>query len=562
MNDNFNASRFWAYLTKLLVERWRTNLLRVAILFGCMVIIELWMASVSYDRDETSYDRAVGLLFPIFSLILLVSGCFFASEILSGARRKAERIGALTFPVTPFENWLARWVISIPLYLVCFLVCMYVADGLRVVLFSAIYPKTPIEFISIWKRDGYDREVYSNAWLVYFWCTAVYALGSILFVKRSILKTTLTLFILFWITAFVVLGLVMVSSGNYNNIFESVLVVYGWVSVPFLWWLSYNCFKEMEVVDGFSFNGSKAWVVGYCMVSVLFISICSMFDKSAINYVEQHSVDETAIFLERTVEKPITPIAVVQFEDSSSTDLAEEYNLTLAVEVNYVSDASKCSVIYPEQVIQVRQQGDTLYYTYNPELYKRDREDMYFVSGIDGMADASTASYEGKIAYQIKGADGKVRKAVDKHYDDANKVRIVINTLPGNLAVRQTSRQSTLIGAGKTKGVSVEGGSSLELDSLSHIEALSVVGTRVFKVGTAQVNRLVVTLRKNEDDEGEMETRFNTDYPAVINHVVVKGAGKLSGLSKMACKRIELLPDTVGSITLEVKDVKRKMVLE
>ena len=562
MNDNFNASRFWAYLNKLLVERWRTNLLRVAILFGCMVIIELWMASVSYDRDETSYDRAAGILLPIFSIILLVSGCFFASEILSGARRKAERIGALTFPVTPFENWLARWVISIPLYLVCFLVCMYVADGLRVVLFSAIYPKTPIEFISIWKRDGYDREVYSNAWLVYFWCTAVYALGSILFVKRSILKTTLTLFILFWITAFVVLGLVMVSSGNYNNIFESVLVVYGWVSVPFLWWLSYNCFKEMEVVDGFSFNGSKAWVVGYCMVSVLFISICSMFDKSAINYVEQHSVDETAIFLERTVEKPITPIAVVQFEDSSSTDLAEEYNLTLAVEVNYVSDASKCSVIYPEQVIQVRQQGDTLYYTYNPELYKRDREDMYFVSGIDGMADASTASYEGKIAYQIKGADGKVRKAVDKHYDDANKVRIVINTLPGNLAVRQTSRQSTLIGAGKTKGVSVEGGSSLELDSLSHIEALSVVGTRVFKVGTAQVNRLVVTLRKNEDDEGEMETRFNTDYPAVINHVVVKGAGKLSGLSKMACKRIELLPDTVGSITLEVKDVKRKMVLE
>ena len=562
MNDNFNASRFWAYLNKLLVERWRTNLLRVVILFSCMVIIELWMASVSYDRDETSYDRAVGLLFPIFSLILLVSGCFFASEILSGARRKAERIGALTFPVTPFENWLARWVISIPLYLVCFLVCMYVADGLRVALFSAIYPKTPIAFISIWRGEEFDREVLSNAWLVYFWCTAVYALGSILFVKRSILKTTLTLFILFWITAFVVLGLVMVSSGNYNNIFESVLVAYGWLSIPFLWWLSYNCFKEMEVVDTFSFNGSKAWVVGYFAVSILLIGICATFDKAAIDYVKPDSVDETAIFLERTVEKPIAPIAVVQFEDSSSTDLAEEYNLTLAVEVNYVSDASKCSVIYPEQVIQVRQQGDTLYYTYNPELYKRDKEHMNFVNGIDGMADASTASYEENITYQIKGADGKVRTAVDKHYNDGNKVRIVINTLPGNLAVRQTSRQSTLIGAGKTKGVSVEGGFSLELDSLSHIDALSVAGMRVFKVGTAQVNRLVVTLRKNEDDEGEMETRFNIDYPAVINHVVVKGAGKLSGLSKMACKRIELLPDSVGSISLEMRDVTRRMVLE
>ena len=482
--------------------------------------------------------------------------------MLSGARRKAERIGALTFPVTPFENWLARWTISIPLYLVCFLVCMYVADGLRVALFSAIYPKTPIAFISIWRGEDFDREVLSNAWLIYFWCTAVYALGSILFVKRSILKTTLTLFILFWITAFVVLGLVMVSSGNYNNIFESVLVAYGWLSIPFLWWLSYNCFKEMEVVDTFSFNGSKAWVVGYFAVSILLIGICATFDKAAIDYVGPDSADETAIFLERTVEKPIAPIAVVQFEDSSSTDLAEEYNLTLAVEVNYVSDASKCSVIYPEQVIQVRQQGDTLYYTYNPELYKRDKEYMNFVNGIDGMADASTACYEENITYQIKGADGKIRTAVDKHYDDANKVRIVINTLPGNLAVRQTNRQSTLIGAGKTKGVSVEGGFSLELDSLSHIDALSVVGMRVFKVGTAQVNRLVVTLRKNEDDEGEMETRFNTDYPAVINHVVVKGAGKLSGLSKMACKRIELLPDSVGSISLEMRDVTRRMVLE
>ncbi|MFC2493813.1 MAG: ABC transporter permease, partial [Prevotella sp.] len=441
-------------------------------------------------------------------------------------------------------------------------VCMYVADGIRVVLFSAIYPKTPIAFISIWMGEEYDREVLFNAWLVYFWCTAVYALGSILFVKRSILKTTLTLFILFWITAFVVLGLVMVSSGNYNNIFESVLVAYGWLSIPFLWWLSYNCFKEMEVVDTFSFNGSKAWVVGYFAVSILLIGICATFDKAALDAVEPDSVDETAIFLERTVEKPITPIAVVQFEDSSSTDLAEEYNLTLAVEVNYVSDASKCSVIYPEQVIQVRQQGDTLYYTYNPELYKRDKADLNFVNGPDGMADASTASDEGNITYQIKGADGKIRTAIDKHYNDGNKVRIVINTLPGNLAVRQTSRQSTLIGAGKTKGVSVEGGFSLELDSLSHIDALSVVGMRVFKVGTAQVNRLVVTLRKNEDDEGEMETRFNTDYPAVINHVVVKGAGKLSGLSKMACKRIELLPDSVGSISLEMRDVTRRMVLE
>ena len=46
MNDNFNASRFWAYLTKLLVERWRTNLLRLGILFGAPFLIREGLASV------------------------------------------------------------------------------------------------------------------------------------------------------------------------------------------------------------------------------------------------------------------------------------------------------------------------------------------------------------------------------------------------------------------------------------------------------------------------------------------------------------------------------------
>ena len=50
-NEKFNFKRFWAYLTKLLVERWRTNAMRLAILLGCIVMIEFWVAFATYDAD-------------------------------------------------------------------------------------------------------------------------------------------------------------------------------------------------------------------------------------------------------------------------------------------------------------------------------------------------------------------------------------------------------------------------------------------------------------------------------------------------------------------------------
>ena len=82
INNNFSFSRFGAYLNKLLVERWRTSVMRVGILFGSMLMIEFLFSISSYDK-YTSSDRGLEILFVCYAISLLVSGSIFASSYLS-----------------------------------------------------------------------------------------------------------------------------------------------------------------------------------------------------------------------------------------------------------------------------------------------------------------------------------------------------------------------------------------------------------------------------------------------------------------------------------------------
>ena len=118
------------------------------------------------------------------------------------------------------------------------------------------------------------------------------------------------------------------------------------------------------------------------------------------------------------------------------------------VEVNVVSDASQCSVIYPEQLITVKQKGDTLYYALSDSLEDGDFSRLEFLNGPDGDANSNSREADdiGQMPYLIKGADGKVRTAIDQNYTNDKKVRIIVNTLPGTLWVKQWGRQKNIVG--------------------------------------------------------------------------------------------------------------------
>ena len=254
LNDNFFSwKRFSAYFRKLWVERWRTNLLRFGILFGLMLLISMWLSMMTYpgSREYFSGDNSTDPVhipqFGIFAVIFLLSGCVMATDMLQGARNKSERISALTFPVTPFENWLARWTMSVPLFIIAYFTCLYTVDSIRVAIFGTLFNKLYIAYMPLFPSTFREGQMY--LWLFYFYTTAIYVLGGVFFPRKPFLKTSVFVFILFWIGLFVQFGVALLSFNDDHGFAHYALTTFFWASVILLWWLSYLRFKELEVID-------------------------------------------------------------------------------------------------------------------------------------------------------------------------------------------------------------------------------------------------------------------------------------------------------------------------
>lgn len=562
MNDNFSFNRFWAYFTKLLVERWQTNKMRLAILFGSIAMIELWIAFATYSKSSSSTDKAVDILLVVFVIVLFILGAMSASEMLSGAQRKAERISALTFPVTPFENWLARWIICIPLFLVCFLVCLYLADGLRVLLFGMLYPQIELKFIPLWGDSESTYNFAAAIWLSYFACTAIYSLGSVFFVKRALLKTTLSLFLLYWIMGFLPFFFIFKHSLLTSSYGESILIWYSWLSVLFVWWLSYLCFKDMEVVDSAALTRTKLWVVGYFVLTFLLLCAGALIPFSQSDEPKKIVEDRIFVYLDRTTEKRIAPVSIIMYDATNRADKNIGSSLRLAVEVNVVSDASQCSVIYPEQLITVKQKGDTLYYALSDSLEDGDFSRLEFLNGPDGDANSREADDIGQMPYLIKGADGKVRTAIDQNYTNDKKVRIIVNTLPGTLRVKQWGRQRTLLGAGDMKNVTVEGGDELILTSKVRVDNLTVKGKSSIDFGDAYINKMVLKSIGGDEYDRSINVNLKAGNKGLVNLMVINGSASVDGLTDVRCKRIELTPTKDRKMNMEIRGIWHKTVIQ
>lgn len=253
-NSNFSFTRFAAYFKMLWVERWRSNIVKVALLFGLCVVLMMWIsflvypAAVGSEFYGNTRDAAEEPLFVCMSLLFLVGGCVLGSEMLKGARSKGERITMLTMPVTGFEKWLARWMMCVPLYIVAFLGCMYAADTLRVGVFSGLYPQLNVYYLNVfgfsWGSDGV-----SLLWLIYFYLTAIYVLGGVFFPRKAMLKTTAFTFVLFIVVVLLQISLAVAFSISVSSEVLPVMKIFFWLSVPVLWGLSYWRMKELEVID-------------------------------------------------------------------------------------------------------------------------------------------------------------------------------------------------------------------------------------------------------------------------------------------------------------------------
>ena len=261
-HDFFRYERFADYLKKLFVESWRSNLVRIVLLFAAMLVVELWTAITIYpgyyDAEgilltnyQRDYDPAHSTLWPIFALLFLLVGCFMSSRFLHDGQRKSGRITMLTTPVSTFENWLARWILHVPAVIVVFFGSLYLADALRVAIFSPVYPDLPISPFTITGQFHQLGEV-GPMFILYFLLTSLYLLGGVFFPRRAILATSILLFFVGWLYVSIGIGTHAFfdeKPGYDYSLGKNLILAYLCVATLFCWWLSFRRLKELEVID-------------------------------------------------------------------------------------------------------------------------------------------------------------------------------------------------------------------------------------------------------------------------------------------------------------------------
>lgn len=253
-NNTFQFTRFARYFHKIWVEQWRNNLMRTIILLAFCLLSVFLIAATSYrywflnDTRMPTEDEALDGEALFFTFLFVVSGCIAASTFMANLGSKSQRISSLTLPVTGFEMFTARWLMSSLMFIITFLGCFYTADTLRLAVFSMFFPDSSLALLNIFKLGEFTIEWYYLL-LIYFTTSSVYILGAVFFIQQAFLKTSVALCILFVVY---LTGVAVLNFGISFSYYESAVVPLAVGELLFsccALGLAYVRFKELNVIN-------------------------------------------------------------------------------------------------------------------------------------------------------------------------------------------------------------------------------------------------------------------------------------------------------------------------
>ena len=268
----FSQTRFVNLCRKEMVENWKSNLLRVALMYGAMAVIMLWSGYLSYRAVGQDTDSTWEFNLVIFMWGLCVFGCLSASFTMERMKSKTGRLSVLMTPATSFEKYFSRWLVFTVVFLIVFLITYKLADYTRFIIYSLAYPeeKDFIIPVDLSHLVGERKTYYTlcrtglqfGALLsAYFFVQSLFVLGSSIWPKNSFLKTfasgTVIAIVYFLLAVF--MSKMFLENGNYysENVFTgmsedtamSIMIVVGIFFTLMNWTLAYLRFKESEIVN-------------------------------------------------------------------------------------------------------------------------------------------------------------------------------------------------------------------------------------------------------------------------------------------------------------------------
>lgn len=270
----FSLPRFINLCRKEMVENWRSNVLRMVLMYGVMAVVMVWNGYFEYRYWHSGQieDPAWTFLLVVFIWSLWGFGCLSASFTMEKMKTKTSRTSMLMVPATPFEKFFSRWFVFTVVFLVIFLISYKLADYTRFIIYSLAYPeeKDFIIPVDLSHLVGERKTYYTlcrtglqfGALLsAYFFVQSLFVLGSSIWPKNSFLKTfasgTVIAIVYFLLAVF--MSKMFLENGNYysENVFTgmsedtamSIMIVVGIFFTLMNWTLAYLRFKESEIVN-------------------------------------------------------------------------------------------------------------------------------------------------------------------------------------------------------------------------------------------------------------------------------------------------------------------------
>ena len=270
----FSLPRFMNLCRKEMVENWRSNVLRMVLMYGVMAVVMVWNGYFEYRYWHSGQieDPAWTFLLVVFIWSLWGFGCLRASFTMEKMKTKTSRTSMLMVPATPFEKFFSRWFVFTVVFLVIFLISYKLADYTRFIIYSLAYPeeKDFIIPVDLSHLVGERKTYYTlcrtglqfGALLsAYFFVQSLFVLGSSIWPKNSFLKTfasgTVIAIVYFLLAVF--MSKMFLENGNYysENVFTgmsedtamSIMIVVGIFFTLMNWTLAYFRFKESEIVN-------------------------------------------------------------------------------------------------------------------------------------------------------------------------------------------------------------------------------------------------------------------------------------------------------------------------
>ncbi len=248
-NDMYDSGRMMAELRLYVACRRSSLLLRAVALLAAMLLIGLLAGWIDSSR------AVINLQLGVMCVVAMVGGLLAASSAFGEMAGRDSAIDLLMSPASMLEKFIARWIVTVPAYILWAIVCAMCGDLLRV-LFIAVSDGDGLGELAPWWSlltgqsgpFGYPDGLMYVVLMTYLALQSFFLLGSIVWRRYNFMKTLPVVFILGLF--YMIEGMLVYDASDARSIDISglQLALISLIVTAVNYTLTYFRFKESDVI--------------------------------------------------------------------------------------------------------------------------------------------------------------------------------------------------------------------------------------------------------------------------------------------------------------------------